>query len=64
MPPAPRSITSGVGVRVEDRHTLGKAIAACQAVLLPASPDSLNGNQRKTREEPRREPVGKESISV
>jgi hypothetical protein len=29
--------------RVDDHHTLGKALAAFKAALLPASPDSLNG---------------------
>jgi hypothetical protein len=28
--------------RVDDHHTLGKALAAFKAALLPASPDSLN----------------------
>ena len=39
-------------------------MAPCKAVVLLASPDSINGDQRKTPDNGRRGSFGKESISV
>jgi hypothetical protein len=50
--------------RVDGHHTLGEALAAFRAALLPASADSLNGKWRKTPAKSRRRSCGKESISV
>jgi hypothetical protein len=35
--------------RVDDYHTLGKALAAFKAAVLPASPDSATANSAKRR---------------